>query len=37
VLPEVRCPRCRHLLFKGTPGPRLEIRCSTCRLLVKLP
>ena len=33
VLPEVRCPQCRRLLFKGVLLG--EIRCERCGALVK--
>ena len=37
-LPEVRCPRCRALLFRGvTRVGAIELKCRCCGLLLKLP
>ena len=34
-LREVRCPRCRALLFKGVLIG--EVKCRVCGLILKLP
>lgn len=35
-LKEVRCPNCRHLLFKAKSVGEIETKCPSCKKIVKI-